>query len=241
LVSDGTIALSEKDIISIKIEDAFKKEGCSICTLIKEGEYRYFDSLLYEFVNDQYVREGLRRSKGFCNYHAWRLLEVSNQIIGEGGAGIGIIYRDLLDSFKSDLERLRKTVPVMRGRALKALGEKEELCPACELSREFEKGYLSTFVEHLEEDKFRTAYQRSDGLCRPHLTKLLRLAKSDFLRDIILDVELEKLRLLSFELGEFDRRRDYRYANEPKGKEQTSWARALKKHAGAKGMENAGR
>ena len=49
---------------------------------------------------------------------------------------------------------------------------------------------------------------------------------------ILVEKQLQKYKFLSYELGEYDRKRAYQFSNEPKGSEVDSWKRALEQFAG---------
>ena len=80
--------------------EAFRKNGCCICYLIRKRVHKYMDDFLYEQVNDVGIREQLRKSLGFCNMHAWQL-----QKIGDG-FGQSIVYQDLFETIINKLNNI---------------------------------------------------------------------------------------------------------------------------------------
>lgn len=50
-------------------------------------------------------------------------------------------------------------------------------------------------------------------------------------------MEIEKAHFLSWELGEFWRKHDYRFSHEPKGPETDSWFRAIRFFVGLRELE----
>jgi len=79
--------------------------------------------------------------------------------------------------------------------------------------------------------EFRKQLASSDGLCLPHLRRVLEQVPADLGRDF-LQAQVSQLKRLEAELAEFFRKSDYRYAAEPKGDEQTAWLRVWERLAG---------
>lgn len=69
----------DKFIGYIKLTDAFKKNGCPVCTRIQESTFDYINSLLYENVNDPGTREELKSSFGLCAKHSQILRSSSSK------------------------------------------------------------------------------------------------------------------------------------------------------------------
>ncbi len=61
-----------------------------MCHLEVDAIFAYFDSILYESVNDPKLRANLIRSKGYCHRHAHFLPGMRDSL------GIAIIYQDQL-------------------------------------------------------------------------------------------------------------------------------------------------
>lgn len=101
---------------------------------------------------------------------------------------------------------------------------KEEGCPICfflekairkmmdDLLYEKVKVYISTLIEHFKEPKFKSAFRLSFRLCLPHLP--LKLCKHKGTIRELIEMEEEKLKSLEQELGEFQRKHDYRFSRE---------------------------
>jgi len=103
-----------RDMITFKLEGAFKKSGCPLCRLHVELEARYLFGLLWENVNDPGIRARLRQSFGFCHEHAWMLVATEQQAWG-GGLGTGIIYEDLIKAVASRLDEIVAQGQELRG------------------------------------------------------------------------------------------------------------------------------
>jgi hypothetical protein len=190
--------------------DALAAEGCPICTLLEKACYRQLDSLFYECVNDPGVRNRLAASHGFCNWHAHLALRIPHT-----DSGIAIIYEDLL--------RAATEQPLRRPSAS---------CPVCDTARFNERVYLGELLRHFDDPELRPRYEQSFGLCLPHLQQAAHEYPGHDKLPALLAAERKKLAALRAELQEFNRKRDYRFANEPKGAEQTAWRRVIEKFTG---------
>ncbi len=215
------------------LRDAFGKPGCPVCRLLEEGNRRYLDQLLYENVNDPGTRDLLRASRGFCNWHAWMLREILNS-----ASGVSILYSDFLAEIIRSLKRRAERPPVASPlrrfwARLSRLGDRPARpvpaprppCPACH-GWPSETYDLQTLVVFLDDPEFSAAYERSDGLCLPHLEQALSPAPPAAVARL-LEMTLPRLEHLRWELEEFGRKRDYRFAEEERGEEGTAWLRAV--------------
>lgn len=156
--------------------DALKRPGCAICTLVTRTCWRYLDSLAYENVNDRDVRAKLREAHGFCNRHAWYFVETVREVFGAA-----IIYRDVLHKIQASAAAgPTRGIPQPAGQ-----------CPACLAERESGDYALQTLAEAIDEPDLRSALDRSDGLCAPHLLRAMR-ALRPALRPKVLEATLTR-------------------------------------------------
>ncbi len=221
--------------------DAFSADTCPICALIDKESKRHLHALYYEFVNDAGVRDSLHRSRGFCNWHAWASTEITCS-----NTGISIIYRDLLNSEIATIREILNLVastrasrnPITNFRRKKDLTlalndwKKKEACIVCTANAGATLFHLRELLDHLGEEGFSDRFRASMGLCLPHLKILVEKFTSHPNLPLALEVQIEKYQRLSWELGEFWRKHDYRFAHEPKGAESDSWLRVIKQFVG---------
>src|SRR5215210_7681192 len=92
--------MNSKHSTYFELRDAIDAPGCVVCRLAARSVRRYLEILSFESVNDYGLRGQLRRSRGFCNLHAWQLLDTVRDPFGAG-----IIYRDVLNECRRLLER----------------------------------------------------------------------------------------------------------------------------------------
>jgi hypothetical protein len=95
---------------------------------------------------------------------------------------------------------------------------------------------LATMINTLEKKNERMVggFAASAGLCFPHLVRGLELAKTPARSAPLLAQTRAELDALLGQLGEFIRKRDYRFASEGYGEERDSWVRAVGRMVGEK-------
>jgi hypothetical protein len=146
-----------KHTVYFELRDAIEDSGCPICRLSRRSVIRYLESLSYESVNDFGLRARLRHSRGFCNLHAWQLLDEVRDPFGSG-----IIYRDVLN----EVVRLLAQTPnaMLDAATLAPVGD----CLACQARAESTQRYLGTLLDHLGDADLESHFVRAGGLCWPH-------------------------------------------------------------------------
>jgi len=237
---------SSKFITYFQLLDAFREPGCPVCTRLERGALRALDGLMYEQVNDPFTRDRLVESHGFCNWHAWMLISVRNSALG-----VALIYRHLLQETLEHLQaagreihprgrwqRLRERLVGPRGEPIPILAwrSRKSPCYLCTFARRSERDDLRTILEFLGEAEFAEAFARSDGLCLPHLYASMAVGRDHLNLRVLLAMQENRWQDLLWELEEFARKFDYRYADEAKGRESSSWHRALEAFVGRVGV-----
>lgn len=238
-------APSSKFMAYFQLLETFKQSGCPVCIKLEEGSLKALDGLMYEQVNDPFTRERLVASHGFCNWHAWMIPHVQSSALGAA-----LIYRHLLEETLSHLVAARQGAhprgfwqrlgkPLSRSReeqsGMLAWRRRKTRCYLCTFARRSERDDLKTILGHLGEAGFAEAFLHSSGLCLPHLTQAMTIGRDHPNLPVLLAAHERRWRDLSWELEEFARKFDYRYADEPKGRESGSWRRALETLAGRPG------
>lgn len=237
---------SSKFITYFQLLDAFKEPGCPVCTRLEQGALKALNGLMYEQVNDPFTRDRLVESHGFCNWHAWMLASIHNSALG-----VALIYKHLLQETLEHLEAATREVQP-RGRwqrlwerltgsrkeplPILAWRSKKRPCYLCTFARRSEKDYLKTILEFIGEPEFAEAFDRSAGLCLPHLYAAMAVGRDHPNLGTLLVMQEKRWRDLLWELEEFARKFDYRYADEAKGRESSSWHRALDAFVGRAGV-----
>jgi Family of unknown function (DUF6062) len=214
---------------------ALREPGCPLCRVHALSEER----LLLGFVRDGILNPSARHrfvaSGGFCRRHAWGLHAVAR---AEGsGAPIADVYGQLA---RHDLQRLTHLVHARPNRAARrqledGLARRAE-CQICESLRKGGEGHAAFLCELLDDEPGRSAYEASEGLCRTHLDAVIaqstrRHRRGDQARWLLEDWR-RRLAELHLQLREYDRKRSYTAAHEPKGAEQRSWTEVVRRYVG---------
>ena len=153
-------APSDRHTTYFELRDAAERPGCVVCRLVGRSVRRYLEILSFESVNDLGIRKQLRDGRGFCNRHAWLLLDEVRDPFGAG-----IIYRDVLQECvnivnRGDIPGLNATSRVS--------------CPACEVEFAATQRFLDVLAEHLHELDMADRLTRSGGLCWRHIVSAIR-------------------------------------------------------------------
>jgi len=236
------------DMVYYELKDSLKDDACPICALINRNVDNFIDALLYESVNDIKIREDIKNSKGYCNYHAWKL-----QSFGDPLAH-AIIYSDLIVSLIHEIDVFLRATKrcenienffglkkenIKMLKRLKDYLASDNGCPICSMVRDWEKEYILSFVEYVGRDKgFREKFKAGGFLCVPHMFKLLEYCRDKSTVKEIMVVQLDKYKKLLNLLNEIKRKSDYRFVNEPKSdEEKVAWIRAVEKWVGEPGIK----
>lgn len=224
---------------------ACKEEGCPICSLVAKTSLRSLDNLMWERVNDPRTREHLLASQGFCNWHAWMLLQVEHS-----RSGIAILHEHLVRKQTDILESLRRFHSPERPwkRLLRRLfGTAEEAkavrdrkrkapCPICAQVGYSEETYLTICLQFVTDPDFQRSFESSFGLCLPHLYMAASLEPDHPNLPALLQQQIAKMEAIKGDLQEFIRKQDYRFRNELVGGEGTAWQRSIELLTGKAGV-----
>jgi hypothetical protein len=218
--------------------EAFQQPGCPLCRQVQGALERFLSHLFYESVTDPAVRHRLRRSLGFCQRHAWLLVDAR---LGDA-LGMAIIYHDLLGSLLKHLpqeaavspqnptsrrfRRLSSSLKILVRQALEALTPHHP-CPACEQEESSRRTAVSVLAASLKDPDFSEAFKATPGLCLPHLRQVLGEVNDTLALEILLTTNRDKLAALQAELAEIIRKNDYRYRDEAFGAEGDAWKRVV--------------
>lgn len=226
------------------IRGAFGQPGCPLCRLLAASADRYLDAVLWELVNDPDVRSELNQSRGYCQQHGWMLVRTGSAL------GIAILMRGVVKTLLGKLasepveaasqSRVlslrrsldRKPVSKTTEKVAAALSPQTQ-CPVCVHLGTLEEHYIATLVAHLDgPGALAEVYRTSSGLCLPHFRKSLAYASSRKDARALISAQQAVWQRLYDELGEFIRKKDSRFKDEPFGPERDSWRRALESISG---------
>lgn len=148
---------NEKHIPFYTVLEALSKESCPICYLVQNSVDKYFNVLLYEGINDIDFRKNFDKNKGFCNFHAYKILNYHD------GLAVAIIYREVLREYIEEILTEKHTNK-----------NNFRSCVVCSLVTEKEEQYISIVAEYSNDEEFKRGFEDSHGLCLLHYFALLK-------------------------------------------------------------------
>lgn len=204
-----------------------RRPGCPLCRALADAERAWIASFVREGRFAPRARARFFEAGGFCRRHAWMVHRRAAEL--GTGAAVADLYgnvarRDL--AILGDLLRDGR-----RGRGRRWSLARGDTCLACEHAEQSLERKAAFLAESLREGPVRELYAASDGLCFAHLQAAVEAADDEAAR-LLLEDWRGRLTKLERLLDEYDRRRDHRYANEPKGDEQGSWTDVIDRYVG---------
>ncbi len=111
-------------------------------------------------------------------------------------------------------------------------------CPFCRTRANIEQRVVSTLVQQLRSEEMKLLLTQSTGLCLVHLAQARHQAEIEepTVSGHILACQLTCTRRVLEELRELVRKHDYRFSDESRGQEMTSWRRGAELCAGNPGV-----
>ena len=226
-------------IDTIPVWDAMKLDGeCFLCALERKTELGEAARYLGASVMEPDVRIKVN-DRGFCRKHHAMLFSMSNRL---GHALMleshMIENREKLAKISAKLERtaaqlkdsgigdkLNGKVKNATAEVLKQAQVIDEMagsCLMCESIEENMNRYLHTFFHLYQNDsEFRSRFEKSKGLCLPHLGRLLETATQELgakelgrFIDTAVKMEKENMDRIQEDISWFIKKFDYRYEND---------------------------
>jgi hypothetical protein len=188
-----------------------------VCTLVQRAGARYIEGTFNESILDPVIRQKLVESSGFCFEHTW--LSINLKL--SDALGHAIIFQDLL----------KKATNILLDHGMDPGMEPTDAlitakrCPACQIEDETLDRVIKSLANAMRDQDFLSDFKQSDGLCIPHLARLLG-SVDEKRQSAAITHQLACMETLRKELGEFIRKSDYRYRDEMMGKEGDSYKRA---------------
>lgn len=209
--------------------------GCPVCRSATRHATRYLEGLLYESVNDPYLRPSLRAAHGFCRDHALLALQIAART--DGGQGIAILYRDFLGHLRLEAEEAGRGRPGSFRRPRRPVADRlgpHAPCSVCVAAAGSVRAYLALLSrEPFDSEIGRAAEAPGRALCIPHLRDGLAAARSEEQRLRLVDIYTRADDELRGHLSEYVRKRDYRFqAEELSEDEAASWRSAVHRVVG---------
>ncbi|MEA3336979.1 MAG: DUF6062 family protein [Chloroflexota bacterium] len=213
--------MSRQSFFYQELQQMLERPGCPVCQVGRKASNHYLENLLWGSVNDPEIRQELNEAMGFCSLHSRDLLSFEGERLGTA-----IIEQALL---KEGLRRLQRAkAPADRGlwQRLQLGGKKNSpgnadsampskgSCPVCDHMRKLEKRSLEELLAHLPGD-LDEPLQAAGGLCWDHLAWAMSMPMDAQTATALVELHSEEWKETIGNLGEFIRKRDYRFSHEP--------------------------
>jgi hypothetical protein len=225
---------SPKGMSRFELEEALGQQGCAVCRLVERAGNSYLEYLLYDLVNDRDVQKEFRASLGLCERHVQGMLEKGD------GLGVAILYRaavkELLGLLSEIPDAPRSQAPLAKllrrsTRVNSAVPEPGDGCMVCGAEAEAERRYLRVLLDGAEDGSLGGLLGGSGSVCVRHLSRVSVLA-GGWLPPALVDVTREMFEDLEADLSRYVWHSDYRFRDEPWGKERDSWKRVVERMVG---------
>src|SRR5574341_1908981 len=226
--------------------ETLPQPGCAICNLLLQLADRQLQSLLYDGATDIGIHQAIRARRGLCSAHAEQIIHY----LGNAQT-VAIFYHAAVDEAVKLLDRLPADSPATpgkmtaRSRLATLLGggghpgtdvsdrlAPDAPCLVCHALDSAESLYAEVMATQLNDPRLCEAYQQSQGLCLPHLQRVLRLAADPAIVATLIATQRRLWAQLRDDLAEFIAKADYRFTYDDKGQEGDSWLRAVRQMHG---------
>lgn len=203
----------------LALEEALGHEGCAVRGLVEQSGHGYLKTLLYEMVNDPGVQSAFRSSAGPCGRRAYRMLDLGD------GLGAAILYQAAVKALRSTLSELDDGSPSSlsalprRGTEAPAFPEPGSGCMACGVEYKAEDRYLGALLRGAEDGSLSGALEGPGVVCLRHLSRASAL-RDGRLPKTLSERASQRLAELEADLEIYVQHNDYRYRDEPWGKER---------------------
>jgi hypothetical protein len=191
------------------------------------------DAFVHERGQAAETQRLFRERGGFCREHAW--LFHRRSALALTGAPVAQMYEGLLRRDIARLERLSSELPekTRRRRSPHTLLDRRD-CPACERAQTRLTDKAAAFVTALQESKVQAAYRDSDGLCVQHLDLVgaEALARERHVAAFLIADLKRRLELLNMRLAQYERTRDYRFAETRTEADSAAWTDVVRSYVG---------
>jgi hypothetical protein len=234
-----------------------KAENCFLCYLEDRFEQRYIDNYLSELVMDPGEREKIIESRGFCNYHFYKMFVFSTNPSSSDGHGMALILESvaeqILDDVKSQqqakstgsrrprLHRKRGSCSITTSELLKTIAQQAK-CPACDHVSTMIQIYTVDFLHEVTEDEeILKLYDSSRGMCVPHyvIASLVASRYEGFgpALERIIDKQIQLLKRTHTDLTEYIKKQDYHFSQKDRVGTEKTVGESLVRVAGRRGVE----
>ncbi|MEM2118547.1 MAG: DUF6062 family protein [Candidatus Bathyarchaeia archaeon] len=250
----------DKGIMQVHISQALEKEKhCFLCHLEGTLEQRYVEVYLSELVMDPKAREKIVASRGFCNYHFYKMFVSATNPASEDCLGMALILKSVTGQLLEDVKDqrhmrfiatkswkldLKRSAGSIRNIKLSKPVSNEAECPACDHISKMMRLYIEEFLDGIiQNEEMWELYDKSKGMCMPHYVMTLYIANSisngKFEQTIkkLVEKQIQALERIQKDLSEYIEKQDYRFSTSERARTEESVGRGLKQLVGKRGIE----
>jgi len=236
-----------------------KAENCFLCYLENMFEERYLDNYLTYLVMDAGERERIIESRGFCNYHFYKMFAFSTNPSSGDGHGMALILESVTEQLLDDVKSQRQAesagsrrprLHLKRGSRsitasilLKTVAHLVK-CPACSHVSTMMDVYTTDFIREIsEESEILKLYDASNGMCVPHYVSALLIAsrmsseKLGSAVERIIDKQIQLVERMHTDLTEYIKKQDYHFSQKDRAGTEKTVGESLVRVAGRRGIE----
>lgn len=188
------------------------------------------------------AREELIKSRGFCNYHFYKMHAVASNPSSQDGHGLALILKSVAEQIIEDVDRQSRIIEkafetftksvspwklflrrkgkqrMFSAKEFQKMLSAETSCPVCHHISSLVLNYIEEFTENLAvDDELAQLFDKSRGLCVPHYATAISMAlqrsdRSETSTKKIISVEKRSFKQLESELAEYIEKQDYRFS-----------------------------
>jgi hypothetical protein len=228
------------DVAYLRIKRASgSDEECFLCRLEEEIESKYVNDYLSELVMDSAARQKIIESRGFCNYHFYKLLTAASKPASSNGHGIALINKSIIEALLRDFHKQK----VLQVSSCDKMLAAENSCPICVYIAQFSERYASKILELISSgnEENLNNLKNSRGFCIPHFVMLIHKTavvpfQNQKIINTLMEVEEKNLRRLHSELAEYIKRQSYEFSEKDRAAIAGIVTRSVKKISGRRGI-----
>jgi len=244
----------------VYIREALQKaESCFLCYLEDRFEQRYIDNYLTELVMDSGERGKIIESRGFCNYHFYKMFAFSTNPGSSDGLGMALILESVAQQVLDDVKSQQKaksagsrrprlhlkggSCSITKSELLKTVAHQAK-CPACDHVFTMIQIYTVDFLREVTEDEeIMKLFDASRGMCVPHYVIVSLVASRMFNEEFgpaverIIDKQIQVLERTQTDLTEYIKKQDYHFSQKDRVGTEKTVGESLVRVAGRRGIE----
>jgi len=154
-----------------------RTRGCPVCTWLSDKMFEFFAKWQYALSSEESAQATFAASGGFCPRHTWQLVAMASP------QGLSVGLPMLMDCLSRDLSNLAVLATADPAVAPPSLLDR---CAACQFLSSQEQVTVSHLADIIGTESGLASYRESQGVCLPHLRRLLETVDGESLRSELL-------------------------------------------------------